>query len=382
MKNLKTQSDLQKTFGSDNFDVVSVDSKDTKLTVNKNFNGKSNKELLIDGNDVKVGEKKVVSLIVKFRPNRNKGPFQNKTVIQGDIDTPITINNNSTTTGSNNNGSGEDSNLPPKTPVTTPTPAPTPDTITTPTPVPPASPSDETNADTTTVVDVTPTKDETSTNTTSTVVGETSTVVAASEISFTLPDDLPTVDATQITDVNAPEKDLTASAGISLNATSVSVSGLPNTSGVSFHTGMIVKAEEWIKDNILMLNRNKIIIDKIGVNGPIDEGTTEATLSEGFWRMPQSSNPEEGGNTVIAGHRFTYNYGPLTFYNLNQLSAGDEIRTIWNGKVYNYKVTSLKIVDVEDLGPLEPTDKSTLTLITCTSLTDSSERLVVRATLE
>ena len=49
---------------------------------------------------------------------------------------------------------------------------------------------------------------------------------------------------------------------------------------------------------------NRVIITKIGVNAPIVESkSAEYGLSKGSWRIPESSTPDKGGNTVITGHR-------------------------------------------------------------------------------
>jgi len=201
-------------------------------------------------------------------------------------------------------------------------------------------------------------------------------VAAASRISFTLPDDEQVLSITNVT----PED--TSVAGTVDITPLVKTQVLPNTDLLPFHTGLLANLREWITDNILGEQRNKIVIDKIGVNGEILEGHSDSTLNDGFWRMPETSTPELGGNTVIAGHRFDYTYGPLTFHNLNKLSLGDEIKVIWFNKTYTYKIDSMKIVDSDNLAPIENNDKNTLTLITCTSLTDSSQRLIVKAILE
>src|SRR3989344_1222211 len=43
-----------------------------------------------------------------------------------------------------------------------------------------------------------------------------------------------------------------------------------------------------------------LVIPKIGVRIPIIEGTDEEALSRGAWRMPTTSTPDKGSNTVIS----------------------------------------------------------------------------------
>lgn len=145
-------------------------------------------------------------------------------------------------------------------------------------------------------------------------------------------------------------------------------------------TGFIANAKEFISDEILNVERNKLKIDSIGVNGAIHEGS-ESELNYGFWRRPNSGTPELGSNTVIAAHRFLYTYGPNTFFNLDKINLESEIEVIWEGKSYKYKVTEIKKVKSNDIGIEAPTKESILTLYTCTSLWDQSKRLVVVAKL-
>ena len=145
-------------------------------------------------------------------------------------------------------------------------------------------------------------------------------------------------------------------------------------------TGFIANTKEWFKDDILHLKRNKILINSIGVNAEILEGD-ESELNLGIWHIPYTSNPANGGNTVIIAHRYLYNYGPNTFFNLDKLVLGDQIKITWDSQIYTYKVTETKIVESTQTDIQNNTPNSILTLYTCTSLTDTSKRLVVIAEL-
>lgn len=130
---------------------------------------------------------------------------------------------------------------------------------------------------------------------------------------------------------------------------------------------------------------NRVIIKKIGVDSPIveaPENESKKALSKGAWRIPQTSTPEKGSNTVISAHR--YKYLPpnnLTFYLLDKLSAGDIVSVIWEHKEYNYKITGSKIVPPEAISILDPSDKPLLTLFTCDPIWSEKNRLVVTAEL-
>lgn len=124
---------------------------------------------------------------------------------------------------------------------------------------------------------------------------------------------------------------------------------------------------------------NRLIIPKIGVNAPIVESNSEDYgLSRGAWRMPKSSTPDEGGNTVITGHRFKYlPPNNLTFYLFHKLEVGDIFSSIWEDEIYYYKIREIKIVKSTDLSILNESDESIMTLFTCDPIYSTENRLVV-----
>lgn len=125
---------------------------------------------------------------------------------------------------------------------------------------------------------------------------------------------------------------------------------------------------------------NRLAIPKIGVDTPIYEGPTVATLNKGVWHRPRTPTPLENGNTVIAGHRFGYNPSVKpSFYNLDKLVIGDPIIVAWDKKLVSYKVTEVKIVSPEHTEIEANTPDKRLTLYTCTPLWTSKNRLVVIA---
>jgi len=365
---IRAQSDLGATFSPHPFQIVSLTS--DKFSVNPSYNGLSNKELLLDGSlDLtQIGH---IYLIVKFYPEGSTGPFNNKVTSTGDITLPST-GGTTGATGGTTTGGGSTTSTPPSTSTTTTTTTTGGTTGTTggtgtggvtsgeePPPVPVSEPTTSTTTGasstggTGSTTGGSSTGGSTGVTTGATTGGTDPDTIAAAQVSFTL----------------------TASGG------GGTIIQLPNTSVLPFHFGLISNISEWIKDNILHEQRNKIEINNIGVNGEIFEGADQSTLNEGFWRMPESSTPDNGGNTIIAGHRFTYNYGPYTFYNLDKLSKGNSISINWKGVIYMYKVKDIKEVDSTDLSVLKQTP-NTLTLITCTDWNSNAPRLVVQAELQ
>ncbi len=149
-----------------------------------------------------------------------------------------------------------------------------------------------------------------------------------------------------------------------------------NSSSSPTQTGIASKETPQKKYNT---STNRIVIAKIGVNAPIIESTNgDSALSQGAWRIPESSTPDKIGNTVITGHRFKYlPASNLTFYLFHKLEKGDIVSIIWQKKNYYYKINEIKIVNPKDLSILEKTEKSILTLFTCNPIYSQKNRLVV-----
>lgn len=124
---------------------------------------------------------------------------------------------------------------------------------------------------------------------------------------------------------------------------------------------------------------NKVVIPDLFMDQPILEGPNIYTANKGIWRLPQSSTPEKGGNTVLIGHRFLYSRNPAVFYNLDKLKTGDVIGVYWGNQKYRYQVNEIKVVSPKQTEVEAPTDDARLTLYTCTPLWTSKERLVVIA---
>lgn len=124
-------------------------------------------------------------------------------------------------------------------------------------------------------------------------------------------------------------------------------------------------------------------IDTANIAGKISEGTTSHAMLEGFWHFPTSVYPGQKGNVVVIGHRFQY-LPPAknTFFNLDKVAIGDSIKITQDEGTYTYIVTDIQIVEPNDVSILQKTDDYRLTLITCTPLWTSEQRLVITAKLD
>jgi len=126
------------------------------------------------------------------------------------------------------------------------------------------------------------------------------------------------------------------------------------------------------------IKEDKLFIPSIDLAEPIHGGGKES-LNLGVWRVPHTSTPDRGGNTVLVGHRFTYRDPTGVFYHLDKVKEGDEITVHWQGKAYEYEVTEIKVVPASEVSVEHNTTEPRLTIYTCTPLWSTEKRLVIIA---
>src|SRR6478672_8465408 len=119
----------------------------------------------------------------------------------------------------------------------------------------------------------------------------------------------------------------------------------------------------------------QLLIPSMVFDQAVHEGKDMRTLREGLWRLPYTSTPDKGSNTVIVGHRFTYTNPRGTLYHLDKVHPGDPIAVLWHGKKYQYTVTEVKEVKPTQVEIEAPTEDSRLTIYTCTPLWNPKDRL-------
>ena len=136
-----------------------------------------------------------------------------------------------------------------------------------------------------------------------------------------------------------------------------------------------------------------LIIPKINVDVPVaydignDYNSQMAAMTKGVaqFAIPgASSHPGQIGNTVIAGHSsndlFDTGDYKFIFVQLDKLVAGDTIYANYQSKRYTYAVTGKEVVKPDDVSKLVyPTTKPILTLLTCTPIGTSLNRLLIIA---
>ncbi len=112
-----------------------------------------------------------------------------------------------------------------------------------------------------------------------------------------------------------------------------------------------------------------LYIPKIDINVPFSE---DGLNTGAWWRKSANGNPKEGGNFVLAAHRFSLGATPTQtarkspFYSIDKLQIGDTITIDYNHTRYTYTITKKLTVKPSDVYIEERTEKPQLTLYSCT----------------
>ena len=132
-------------------------------------------------------------------------------------------------------------------------------------------------------------------------------------------------------------------------------------------------------------NRNRIQIEKIGVEVPFYTGN-EDVLEVGAWhRQPENGNPAQGGNFVLAAHRFEMGNTPgqtrtkSPFYRIDTLELGDNVRIFYEGQWYDYIVSKKYEVPDNALYIENTSVEPKLTLYSCSMRGPAAGRYVIEA---
>lgn len=111
-------------------------------------------------------------------------------------------------------------------------------------------------------------------------------------------------------------------------------------------------------------------------NGPVPVvmGDGWEQLKRGVGQHIGSANPGQKGNMVLSAHNDIF--GEL-FRDLDHLRPGDEVVVSTASREFLYKVTGVRIVDPTDVSVMSPTEKPTITLISCYPYLVDNQRIVV-----
>lgn len=132
-------------------------------------------------------------------------------------------------------------------------------------------------------------------------------------------------------------------------------------------------------------SENRLYIPSIDINVPY--GKTENSLYYGaWWRKPENGNPKDGGNFVLAAHRFELrlDHGVAVnspFYAIDKVKIGNLIIVDYNGTRYTYSAKERRRVLPNEVSIEARTNTPQLTLYTCTLDGSADGREVVVAEL-
>ena len=122
-----------------------------------------------------------------------------------------------------------------------------------------------------------------------------------------------------------------------------------------------------------------LLIDHLDIQVPVYNGTDELTLNRGVGRIKGTARIDADGNLGIAGHRDSF------FRPLKDIEVGDRMELKTAGGTVTYAVSSIEIVEPDDVSVLSPTLERTITLVTCYPfyyVGHAPKRYIVKATAE
>ena len=120
----------------------------------------------------------------------------------------------------------------------------------------------------------------------------------------------------------------------------------------------------------------RLEIPSIGVDNYVVAGVGKSDLKKGPGHYPETPLPGQLGNAAIAGHRTTYGQ---PFYDIDQVTPGDEIIVTTPAGRFVYIATGQQIVGPNDYQVVATTDPTvaTLTLTSCHPRYTARERIVI-----
>lgn len=137
-----------------------------------------------------------------------------------------------------------------------------------------------------------------------------------------------------------------------------------------------------------VIDENRVYVPKINVDIPVavpGDNETLALEKGAVNRASGSGNPRDGGNFVLAAHRFNLGLTPeqtrakSPFYHIDKLDKGDQIYVDYGGVRYAYEVRERKSVSPTAVEIEERKTEDILTLYTCELSGPAAGREVVIA---
>ena len=119
-------------------------------------------------------------------------------------------------------------------------------------------------------------------------------------------------------------------------------------------------------------------IPRMGLDTVIQAGENDMDLGPVLFNYAQLPG-EKDSNVSIGAHR---DIKGSQFYFIHKLTAGDLFYLIYNETIYVYEYMDTKVVEPSDWGPIYGQDFDCLTMISCTPIGTTRQRIVVRSQLK
>jgi sortase A len=123
----------------------------------------------------------------------------------------------------------------------------------------------------------------------------------------------------------------------------------------------------------------RIQIPAIQVDAPIVQGDGWEQLKKGVGQHVGTPDPGQAGNLVLSAHNDVF--GEI-FRDLDRLKPGDTITIFTNQRQFVYVVSGSKVVAPTEVDVMSPTEKPTVTLISCYPYMVDDKRIAVTAQLQ
>ena len=123
----------------------------------------------------------------------------------------------------------------------------------------------------------------------------------------------------------------------------------------------------------------RLQIPALGVDAPIVQGDGWEQLRKGVGQHVGSPDPGKSGNLVLSAHDDIY--GEI-FKELDKLKAGDQVIIFTQLRQYVYLVTRSQIVAPSQVDVMAPTNRATVTLISCYPYMVDNKRIAISAELQ
>ena len=123
----------------------------------------------------------------------------------------------------------------------------------------------------------------------------------------------------------------------------------------------------------------RVDIPRLGLSAAIAEGDDDQTLRGAVGHLPDTPLPwHRRGNVALAAHR------DGLFRPLEKIRLEDDVKVVTGRGHYHYRVKKTQIVDPDDVWVIAPTERPTITLITCYPFSfvgNAPRRFIVQAEL-